>query len=90
MHTFNAEQESGGSLSLKVCCTHKFSGQAAMGTSCGAGKRLLDAAVAEHDTWDSAAALKIIRFSDEKASQARCCLFLPNHYGCLIQSSGAA
>ena len=42
---------------------------------CGsAGRRLLEAAVAEHDTWDSAASLKTIRFSDEKASQARCSL----------------
>lgn len=41
-----------------------------MATCGSAGRRLLEAAVAEHDTWDSAAALKIIRFSDEKASQA--------------------
>ena len=36
---------------------------------CEVGNRLLEAAVAEHDTWDSAAAMRVIRFSDEKASQ---------------------
>ena len=34
-----------------------------------AARRLLEAAVTEHNTWDSAAALKIIRFSDQKASK---------------------
>lgn len=38
---------------------------------CDVGKRLLEAAVAEHDTWDSAAAMRVIRFSDEKASKVR-------------------
>ncbi|KAL3161955.1 hypothetical protein ABBQ38_009037 [Trebouxia sp. C0009 RCD-2024] len=33
------------------------------------GNRLLEAAVAEHDTWDSAAAMRVIRFSDQKASK---------------------
>ncbi|DBA77051.1 TPA: hypothetical protein ACH3X1_009638 [Trebouxia sp. C0004] len=35
------------------------------------GKRLLAAAVAEHDTWDSAAAMKTIRFTDQQASQTK-------------------
>lgn len=50
--------------------------------SLGAGKRLLAAAVAEHDTWDSAAAMKTIRFTDQQASQV--CLPLT----CLNSSHG--
>ena len=34
-----------------------------------AGKRLLEAAVSEHNTWDSAAAMKSIRFTDQKAAK---------------------
>ena len=36
-----------------------------------AGKRLLQAAVAEHNTWDSAAAMKSIRFTDQQAAKVR-------------------
>ena len=36
-----------------------------------AGKRLLQAAVAEHNTWDSAAAMKTIRFTDQQAAKVR-------------------
>lgn len=34
-----------------------------------AGKRKLSKAIAEHDTWDSAGAMKKIRFTDQKASE---------------------
>lgn len=35
------------------------------------GNRLLKKAIAEHDTWDSAGAMRNIRFTDQEASEVR-------------------